>query len=74
MSFLAHLSHKNSKLMIFFAYLICITKDDKWVKFGLQRGNFKKSSNDYKKVVKKRKKIWHAIFDYAPKKSMLILI
>ena len=59
---MAHLGHKNSKLMIFFAYLVCITKDDKWVKFGLQRGNFKKSSNDYKKVAKKRKKILTCYF------------
>ena len=33
----AHVSHKNSKLIIFSAYLVCITKGaDKWVKFDLQ--------------------------------------
>ena len=33
--FLAHVSHKNSKIIIFLANLVCITKGDKWVKFGL---------------------------------------
>ena len=35
-SFLAHMSHRNSKLITCSAYLICINEGDKWVKFGLQ--------------------------------------
>ena len=33
--FLAYISHKNSKLIIFSAYLVCIPKVNKWVKFDL---------------------------------------
>ena len=42
-SFFAHVSHKNSKLIIFF-------KGDKWVKLVFRRLNYKKLSNDYEKV------------------------
>ena len=34
-SFLAHVSHKNLK-HFFLAYIVSISKADKWVKFGLQ--------------------------------------
>ena len=37
LSFLAHISHENLKLIIFSAYLVCITRLSKWVKFGLQK-------------------------------------
>ena len=37
-SFLAHIFQKNSKLRMFSAYLVCITKvNNKWEKFGLER-------------------------------------
>ena len=54
-SFFAHVSHKNSKLIIFF-------KGDKWVKLVFRRLNYKKLSNDYEKVAKKRKELLEHYF------------
>ena len=60
--FWIHVRHKNSKLIFFLAYFLCIMKVDRWVKFCLQRVKLWKLFNNHEKVAKKRKELLQHYF------------
>ena len=64
-SFWVHASYKNLKFNFFSAYLVCITKVDRWVNLVFRGWNYKKLFSNNEKAAKTERNLWNNIFDYA---------